>query len=150
MMMNTISEELHNILSEFHKLVEHSLRAIRYVWIDGCLDKILLEFDQMSLLIEAEVDYDTITFRVINNENRETFSSIDASYSEPWADLIGKPFGWGWVTINQQNYLDGILLSFGLISPNLLLNVSASSITVSVIHQIPDGALISGGSGSDM
>ncbi|MGH9949249.1 MAG: DUF6334 family protein [Pyrinomonadaceae bacterium] len=142
MMMNTISEELHNVLSEFHKLVEHPLRDVRYAWIDGCLDKIFLEFDQVSLLIEAEVDYDTIIFRVINNENCETFSSIDASHSEPWADLIGKPFGWGWVTINQQNYLDGILLSFGLVSPNLLLSVLASSITVSTINQIPDQALM--------
>jgi Family of unknown function (DUF6334) len=42
---------------------------------------------------------------------------------------------WGWITINQQDALDGILISFGGISPQVMLNVIASSIKESVIQK---------------
>jgi hypothetical protein len=146
MMVNTISKELHNALSEFHKLSDLLLTAVRYVCIDGCLDKIVLEFDQVCLLIEAEADFDTVIFQVINNEEFTDFSSTNASHLEPWNAFIGRPFGWGWITINQQNYVDGIQLSFELIHPNVSLNVIASSISVSTMNQISvDCSSIEGG-----
>jgi hypothetical protein len=55
-------------------------------------------------------------------------------HSEPWRNLIGQAFGWGWITINQQDALDGILLSFDGIIPLVMLNVIASSIKESVIQ----------------
>jgi hypothetical protein len=43
-------------------------------------------------------------------------------------------FGWGWITMNQQGYCDGLLLSFGkVIFPQLVLNVMASAIEVGKI-----------------
>lgn len=50
--------------------------------------------------------------------------------SEPWQKLIGKECGWTWVTINQQGYRDGVLLSFSGIVPSVMLHVIASSIEV--------------------
>jgi hypothetical protein len=50
-----------------------------------------------------------------------------------WDRFIGKAFGWGWVTVNQQGYCDGALLGFDGISPNISIEVMASSIKTSVL-----------------
>lgn len=127
--------ELHSILLEFHGLNEHPLRGVWHVYTDECLDKIVLEFEQNSLMVEAEPNDDSIMFHVINNNDRDTNGWIDTSRSEVWRDFIGEPFGWGWITINQQDFLDGVLLSFNGITPQVMLNVMASSIEESIIHQ---------------
>jgi hypothetical protein len=85
--------------------------------------------------VEAEPYDDTIKFHVMSNANLDTSSWICASSSQPWNGLIGEPFGWGWITINQQDALDGILLSFGGLAPQVMLNVMASSIDESFIHR---------------
>ena len=127
--------ELHSLLLKFHGINRHALKVVWRVYIDECLDKIVLEFEQDSLVVQAEPDDDTIMFHVIKNNDRETNGWIDASRSEVWKDFIGEPFGWGWITINQQDFLDGILLSFDGITPQVMLNVMASSIEESIIHQ---------------
>lgn len=127
--------ELHPLLLKFHEINGRPLKAVWRVYIDECLDKIVLEFEQDSLVVKAEPDDDTIVFHVINNINRETSGWLDVSRSEVWRDFIGEPFGWGWITINQQDFLDGILLSFDGIIPQVMLNVIASSIQESVIHR---------------
>lgn len=127
--------ELHRLLLEFHGINGHPLRAVWRVYTEQCLDKIVLRFDTDSLVVEVEPDDDTIVFHVISNKDLNINSWIEASHSEPWCGLIGVPFGWGWITINQQDALDGILLSFGGITPQLMLNVMASSIEESIIHQ---------------
>jgi len=126
--------DLHGLLSEFHRINGHPLRAVWRVYMEQCIDKIILEFDLHSLVVEAEPYDDTIVFHVIGNKDLKTNTWMDASHSEPWSGLIGEPFGWGWITINQQDALDGILLSFGGITPQLMLNVMASSIQESAIH----------------
>ncbi len=127
--------QLHPILSEFHKLTGHQLRAVWRVYTEECLDKIVFEFDQDSFVVEAVPEDDTIVFYLISNNDRNTHDWIDASDSVPWMATIGEPFGWGWIIINQQDALDGILISFGGITPQLMLNVMASSIKESIIHQ---------------
>lgn len=92
-------------------------------------------FEHNSLMVEAQPDDDSIMIHVINNNDRDTTGWIDTSHSEVWRDFIGEPFGWGWITINQQDFLDGVLLSFDGITPQVMLNVMASSIEESVIHQ---------------
>jgi hypothetical protein len=83
--------------------------------------------------MEAEPYDDTIKFHLISNNDRNTDGWIDASQSKPWSSFIGKTFGWGWITINQQDALDGILLSFDGIIPEVMLNVIASSIKEGII-----------------
>jgi hypothetical protein len=132
-----VTAEQHAFLSEFHKIDGRVLRAVWYVWMHGCLDKIIFEFDEVSLLVEAETDYDTIAVRCIGNDKLSDYSTLAGS-TDLWNPFIGKPFMWGWITINQQNYLDGILLSFDTIVPNILLNVAASSIEVRPIRKALD------------
>jgi hypothetical protein len=55
--------ELHPLLLEFHRVNGHALRAVWHVYIDECLEKIILEFAQDCLIAEAEPDFDTIVFR---------------------------------------------------------------------------------------
>ena len=77
---------------------------------------------------------DSIDFRIANVADVGNFVGVDASRQEPWAGFIGKPFSWGWITMNQQGYCDGLLLSFGeIIFPQLVFNVMASSIEVGKI-----------------
>jgi hypothetical protein len=68
-------------------------------------------------VVDAEPYDDTIVFHLSSNKDLKTDGWIDASPCEPWSGLIGEPFGWGWITINQQDALDGILLSFRGITP---------------------------------
>ena len=129
-----VTDQQHALLSEFHKIGTRVLRKVWYVWTDQCLDKIIFEFEEVSLLVEAEVEYDTIAIRCIGNDKLSDYSTAAGS-TDLWNQFIGKTFAWGWITINQQNYLDGILLSFDTIMPNILVNVAASSLVVGLIHR---------------
>jgi hypothetical protein len=119
-------------LDNFHRIDGQILQAVWRVIDAGCLARVVLHFDQNFLIIEARTDDDTVEFWA---EERSSFSNvgIDASQSNLWSRFIGKSFGWGWVTINQQGYCDGVLLSFGGITPQVILNVVASSINESTI-----------------
>ena len=129
---------LHGLLLEFHRINGHPLRAVWRVYTEHCLDKIILEFDLDSLVVEAEPYDDTVVFHVIDNKDLKTNTWMDASHSELWSGFIGEPFGWGWITINQQDALDGILFSFAGITPQVMLNVMASSIEESVIRRLSE------------
>lgn len=125
--------DLDSLLLEFEGINRQVLRAVWRVYTEASLGKIVLGFDQDSLVVEAEPYDDTITIHLISNNDRNTDGWIDASHSKPWSNFIGQTFGWGWITINQQGYLDGILLSFDGIIPQVMLNVMASSISESII-----------------
>ena len=131
-----LNPDLDQLLLEFRGINRQVLRAAWRVYLEASLGKIVLGFDQDSLLVEAEPYDDTITIHLISNNDRSTDGWIDASHSKPWSSFIGKTFGWGWITINQQGYIDGILLSFDGIWPQVMLNVMASSIKESIIHQL--------------
>jgi Family of unknown function (DUF6334) len=130
--------DLDSLLLEFEGINRQVLRAVWRVYREASLGKIVLGFDQDSLVVEAVSYDDTITIHLISNNDRNADGWIDASHSKPWSRFIGKTFGWGWITINQQGYLDGILLSFDGIWPQVMLNVMASSIKESIIHPSSD------------
>lgn len=115
------------LLDSFQQIETQVLRSVFRVTDDGCLVRITLRFDRSFLKIAARSDDDAIELEAGELAVVPT-QGADASASEPWKDLIGKHFGWGWVTINQQGYCDGVLLSFDGIIPQVLLNVVASSI----------------------
>ncbi|SRR5213593_273957 len=128
------AEALYPILDAFHLIGDKSLRSVRQIYTEGCLDRIVLDFDSVSLLVTADENDDSIDFKIANVADVGNVSGIDASCLEPWVAFIGKRFGWGWITMNQQGYCDGLLLSFGeIIFPQLVLNVMASSIEVGKI-----------------
>jgi len=121
------AEALSPLLSNFRRIDGQIVRTVRRVYDEGCLARVILDFDQVSLTIEARPEDDTVEIRT-EEITSIAKTGIDAGKSQPWCSFMGKPFGWGWATINQQGYCDGVLLSFGGITPQLMLNVVASSI----------------------
>jgi hypothetical protein len=129
-----IAEALFTTLSPFHELANLQLLSVQGMEADGSLDKLVLNFGLRSLILKANADDDTLRVQTVESlETTETFtSSVDADL---WKEFIGKRFGWGWVTVNQQGYLDGALLSFSGISPQILVTVVASSLKIARLTQ---------------
>jgi hypothetical protein len=97
---------------------------------DKCREALALEFTTKTLLFTANPDDDTISVRSEDAPSVNTSAWTRLEAKKPWKSLIETEFGWGWVTINQQGYCDGILLSFAGLSPTIMLCVTGSSITV--------------------
>lgn len=49
---------------------------------------------------------------MVSNSDYSTDGWTNADSSETWRMHIGKDFGWAWIAINQEDALDGLLLSF--------------------------------------
>ena len=128
--------ELQPLLLRFHEISGEALRSVWRVYYENTLDTIVLGFDKNTLIVEADAYDDTIVFRIVQNKVLNTAGWVDSGHSEPWRRFIGKVFGWGWIIINQQDALDGILLSFNGITPQVMLNVIASSIKESLIVEL--------------
>lgn len=124
--------DLHPLLLQFQELCGQPLETVWRVYEEQCLDKIILQFASLTVIIEAEPDDDTIKFHVTSKQ-QPTEEWCQASGSEPWIGVIGKPFGWGWLTINHLDALDGILMSFSGNTPQVLLTVVGSSIKESIV-----------------
>jgi Family of unknown function (DUF6334) len=127
------AQALSPLLSPLGRLSEQRLDSVWALHIEGSLDRLVLRFGPAALIIKADPDEDTIEFSVSDSCDPHADGCIEADKTEPWRSLIGKPFGWGWVTINQQGYCDGLLLSFEGIYPGIVLNVIASSIKIGLI-----------------
>ena len=121
------AEALYPLLDNFKRIDGEILRNVWRVREEGCLVRVILDFGQISLTIGARPEDDTVELWTHQGATVAK-TGVDAIKSEPWSSFVGKPFDWGWVTINQQGYCDGVLLSFGGITPQMLLNVAASSI----------------------
>jgi len=133
------AEELARMLSGFHSMESRALHAVWKVYTEASLDRLILDFGLVSLIIVADENDDSIDITVAETVDMSSTGGVDGSNLEPWKSLIGESFGWGWVTVNQQGYCDGLLLSFGGIVPQLLINVIASSIKVGTITGTEQG-----------
>jgi Family of unknown function (DUF6334) len=105
------AEALLPILSPFGEIGCVPLKAVRESYVFEMVSRLAFDFGHATLLIEAIADDDTVAISTSIPSTAEE-GATDVSGREPWRDLIAKEFGWGWVTINQQGYLDGVLLSF--------------------------------------
>jgi hypothetical protein len=85
-------------------------------------------FETRSLVIEVNENDDTIQVTAIGVLEAMETASRSLTSSNLWREFVGQPFGWGRVVTNQQGYSDGVLLSFGGVSPQVLLDVIASSL----------------------
>jgi hypothetical protein len=106
------------------------LKAVRYGFEDNSLARIVLDFESKALIVRADEDDDTVEFWVVDSSHPERTQGDDAGQAHPWKDFVEQEFGWGWVTVNQQGYLDGLVLSFGGITPQLIVTVAASSLKI--------------------
>ena len=134
--MARAAEALALMLNTFRLVDEMPLRSVRQVWTEDSLERLAFDFDHISLVVAADGNDDSTEITTQDRADRDGGVG-DASRFEPWNDLIGKPFGWGWVTVNKQGYCDGLLLSFDGIVPQVVLDVIASSIKVDTISAVP-------------
>ena len=125
------AEALFPMLSVFHLISGQPLQAVWQVQTEGCLGEFLFSFGSNTLSVSVVEEDDSI--EISASVATDSANRFDVSGQEPWSMFLGKPFGWGWLTVNQQGYCDGVLLSFGGIMPQVMLNVVASSIKVCVI-----------------
>ncbi len=95
------------------------------------------QIGQEETAFHADSDNDTILVECQKANSKANSSGpsrlTSLRHQQPWRGLIGKAFGWGWLTLNQQGYCDGALLSFGDLNPRILLQVIASSIVCSAV-----------------
>lgn len=126
-------------LDAFHELSsknEQTLENVFEVVEDKCREAIALKFSAGVLVLTVDADNDTIEvrFQELVSFDPAGFKSVKAR--SPWRSLIGQSIGWGWVTINQQGYQDGVLLSFDGLEPSVMLAVAASSLRVYSIGEV--------------
>jgi hypothetical protein len=131
-----VGKALFPMLSKLQEVGQLPLRAVRQIETEGYLERIILDFDSLFLIVSVDPDSDSVDFEIVYSTETNKTSGIDVSGRDPWSNFIDEPFGWGWVTVNQQGYCDGLLLSFKGIFPQVLLNVAASSIKAGLIDYI--------------
>jgi len=127
------AEALFPMLTPFHEVSGLALETVEEIWEDGSLVRISLSFVSKTLHITADADDDTVDLTVETIPGLECRQTRNPDCSTPWNDFLHQEFGWGSVTINQNGYIDGLLLSFDGIIPQLIVNVFASSLKVSRI-----------------
>lgn len=126
------AEALFPMLSIFHLINGQPLEAVWQVQAEGCSgDILLLSFGSNILSVSVIEDDDSIELSASGAMG--SMNRVDVSGEEPWNTFLGKQFGWGWLTVNQQGYCDGVLLSFNGIVPQIMLNVVASSLKIGII-----------------
>jgi len=129
------AEALSPMLSVFQSISDQPLRAVWQIQTEGSLDRLILDFGPNVFVVGADENDDSIELSISAAADFRNIHGVDASDLAPWKSFVGRSFGWGWVTVNQQGYCDGLLLSFGGIIPQLVLNVIASSIKVGTIER---------------
>lgn len=96
-LQRNLHPELQPLLLRFHEISGESLRSVWRVYNENNLDKIVLGFDQKTLIVEADAYDDTIVFSIVRNGDLNTEGWVDTGHSEPWSRFIGEAFGWGWI-----------------------------------------------------
>ena len=98
---------------------------------------LIFDFGYATLVVMAEQD-DSVVYKIFSSAaDSASVGGIDVSSEEPWGHFLGRTFGWGWVTVNQQGYSDGVMLSFEeVVFPEVVVNVIASSLTVGRVSRV--------------
>ncbi len=128
-----IGSVLRPVLSPFHEVDGCPLKGVWETSIDDDLESIQLEFEPGYLNIDVDRTDDTLNIG-ISRERRQ--DSECASHRAPWKQQIGKSFGWGWIGVNQQGFLDGVSLSFGSVVPQFSITAIASSLRLTRSFQV--------------
>src|SRR5262249_23098225 len=118
-------------LSIFQSISNRLLTAVSEKSSKGRLEEMFLDFGETRLIITANEEEDSLELRTSSRDDAAGF--LDVSQTEPWKKIVGKKFGWGWLTINQLGSWDGLILGFGSATPQIMLHVRESSIRVGVI-----------------
>ena len=129
----TTAKTLFPLLSIFHEVNGYALKSVSVETSEDLLTGIAFNFGSKSLIVNVNSDDDTVEFACIDSLQLAYPPENDKSKASPWKEILGQEFGWGWVVINQQGYLDGIILSFGGITPQFLITAVASALKINDI-----------------
>jgi hypothetical protein len=124
-------------LDAFHALscdTDEVLRAVYEREVEQCREGLVLVFTTKALVFRANADDDTLSVECRRISTARVSKLLRKSTDLIWDRFVGKAFGWGWVTVNQQGYCDGALVSFNGIRPNVSLGVMASSIETGIVQ----------------
>lgn len=96
-------------------------------------ERLALVFGGDALFLSSDPDLDRllVTFGPLTDGEDD-----DLTGDAPWSRLIGKPFSWGWLTVNQRGEMDGALLSFDGVIPEVGVNVVASSLETILLSRV--------------
>ncbi len=101
--------------------------------VHGCRDEIVLDLETCFLLFRVNIDSDELSASYQAKSFHASRSHRSIRTTKLWSKYIGKSYGWNWLAVNQQGYLDTVLISFMGIEPNVMLQAVASSIEVFAI-----------------
>ena len=132
-----IGQILRPVLSPFHEVDGCPLKGVWEAAVNQELEAIQFEFEPGFLNIAVDTNDDSLD--VFLSKDRSANSEC-ASQRSPWKQQIGKPFGWGWIGVNQQGFLDGVSLSFGSTVPQFSITAIASSLRLTKSQQIHNKA----------
>lgn len=132
-----VAEAAAPLIEVFHSIGEEPLDHVSYFYVHGCLERIVFVFGSTSLVVLADEDDDTVVLSTASTATTDTSLETNMTHLPLWTPFTGKPFGWGYIVINQQGYCDGLLLSFGDMRSKILVQVLASSLQVSMISEAP-------------
>ena len=130
--MKAAGESLRSALQPFHEAQGKRLTAVFQTSSDEG-EEMLLAFGAEGLVFQCDADTDLMTLRW--GALSDPSEADDLTDDPAWSKYIGKEFFWGWITINQQGYADGMLLSFDGVVPEIGLNVVASEFEILDIRQ---------------
>ncbi len=96
-------------------------------------EEIILAFasDGLTFACGAETDALMLSWGGIG----ELEEAEDLTADPAWSRLIGKELSSGWLTLNQRGHVDGALLSFDGVVPEIGLNVVAGAFEILDIRQ---------------
>jgi len=132
--------EYQSSLDAFHSLTFEDPVRLEGVYEkveDTCRLAIMLKFEKKVLVLVADADHDTVVAYCEDADSVDLAGYVCINARSPWQTLLGQFFGWGWATINQQGYPDGVMLSFDGVTPRILLSVVASSLHAYAIDELP-------------
>lgn len=97
-------------------------------------ESILLVFGVDALRLKSDPDADRLSISFGPLGNVDEFD--DLTGDAPWSRFIGKDFFWGWLAVNQKGEVDGALLSFDGVLPEVGVSVVASSLETVIVTRV--------------
>lgn len=91
------------------------LKEVKYLFWMECPHRpeaVVLSFRNRVLTIQAIVDDDTIAITSEQQTISDEQKFVSVTQGAPWSIAIGRAIRWVWTLKNQQEYPDGVQLSF--------------------------------------
>jgi hypothetical protein len=119
-------------MAPFHAAQGYTLTAVLSADTDKG-EEIILAFGVRGLVFGCDADTDALELAFVELDDVD--DADDLTGDPAWSKYIGKEFSTGWLTVNQQGFADGALLSFDDVVPEVGLNVVAGAFEFLEIRQ---------------